>query len=57
MFIAYEQAHIGVQANWSSSVHGVATGAKSSSEAERQESEPALISARFLFPPQKPQKK
>ena len=52
--LAYKQAHIGVQARIACSV---AMRAKLSGEAPRQESELALISANFTFPPQKPQKK
>ena len=52
--LAYKQAHIGVQARIAC---GVAMRAKLSGEAPRQESEPALISANFSFPPRKPQKK
>ena len=40
----------------STSKQGVATSATSSSNATRQDSEPALISANFSFPPQKQQK-
>jgi len=42
---------------WSTSAHCVAASAKSSSEAARRQSEHALISANFLFPLWKPQKK
>jgi len=42
---------------WSTSVRGIAARAKSCGEATRRESEPALISAIFLFPPRKPQKR
>ena len=52
--VACEQAHVGAQARIA---RGVAVSAKSSGEAVRRESEPALISANFSFPARKPQKK
>jgi len=42
---------------WSTKARGVAAMAKSSGEAARQESEPALMTADFVFPPRKPQKR
>jgi len=42
---------------WSTSALGKATTSTSSTEAARQESEPALISANFPFPPRELQKK
>ena len=50
--IACEQTHIGAQRE-----HGVAASAKSSGEAARRESEPALISAKFSFSTRNPLKK
>jgi len=42
---------------WNTSMHGVAKSAKLSGKAMRRESEPALISANFLFPARKQHKR